>query len=80
MLQSMFYMSWTLDLPGKIIETNADEYDEDSATWYFDVESLTRDRYMMVETRYIRWPVIGIIAGIVVVGLLLFFIIRRRAA
>jgi len=80
MLKSMFSMSWTLSLPGNIVETNADAVQDNSATWYFDVDSLAKDRYMMVHTRYVNWPIIGIIAGVVVVGVGLFilFVVRRR--
>jgi len=77
-LQSMFNMSWTLDLPGKIVETNADKYGDESATWYFDIESLTRDRYLTVHTKYINWAVIGAIVGVIVVGLILFVAVKRR--
>jgi hypothetical protein len=80
MMKSVFNMSWTLDLPGRIVETNADVHDDESATWYFDVESVETGRYMMVHTRYINWVAIGIIAGVILIGVVLFLVIRRRAA
>ena len=78
-LRSMFSMSWTLTMPGEVIETNADAIDGNSATWYFDIDSLEKERYMMVHSRYINWPLVGGIAGVIVVaGFLIGFIVRRR--
>ena len=80
MLSAMFSMSWTLDLPGEIIETNADTYDKDTATWYFDIESLERDRKITIKTKYTNWTSIYIAIGVlvVIVGIITFFIIKRK--
>lgn len=78
MLKGMFNMSWTLTLPGKIVESNADTIEDNSATWYFDIDSLEKDHYMTVHSRYINWPVIGGIVAAIVAGLGIFFFIRAR--
>ena len=80
MIEGMFNMSWTLDLPGDIVETNADTYTEGAATWYFDVESFDSDRKMMIRTKYVNWTAIYIAIGVlvVIVGLITFLIIRRK--
>jgi hypothetical protein len=80
MLEGMFDISWTITLPGNIVESKADIVEGSSATWNFDINSLTSGFYLMVHSQYKNWPVIGgIIAGVVVVlALVAFFFIRRR--
>jgi hypothetical protein len=80
MLEGMLDISWTITLPGKIVESNADTVEGGSATWEFDTSSLASGRYLMVHSQYTNWPVIGgIIAGVVVVlALVVFLIIRKR--
>ncbi len=80
MLEGMFDISWKITLPGKIVESNADFIEGSSATWDFDIDSLTSGRYLMLHSQYTNWPVIGgIIAGVVLVlALVVFFFIRRR--
>jgi len=80
MLEDMFKLSWTFTLPGKITSSNADEVEGNSATWYFDVDSFENDRYLLVQSRYINWPVIaGIGAGVlIIIGLIIFFVVRAR--
>jgi hypothetical protein len=82
MLEGMFDVSWTITLPGKIVESNADFVEGGSATWEFDINSMGSGRYLMVHSQYTNWPVIGgIIAGVVVVlALVAFLVIRRRRA
>ena len=64
MVESMFNISWTFTLPGKITNSNADLVEGNSATWYFDIDTMENDRYLMVQSTYINWPlIIGIIAG-----------------
>ena len=80
MLEGMFDISWTITLPGSVVESNADIVEGSSATWYFDINSLTSGFYLTIQSQYTNWPVIGgIIAGVVVVlALVAFFFIRRR--
>jgi len=82
MLGDMFDFSWTITLPGKIVESNADSVEGSSATWDFDIDSLSSGLNLTVHSQYTNWPVIGgIIAGVVVVLVLAaFFFIRRRRA
>jgi hypothetical protein len=79
MMQEMLSLSWTIDIPGDIIQTNADEHNADSATWYFDISSFENGRTMSLRTRYINWLFIGIIVGVVII-LLFLIIVRRRTA
>jgi hypothetical protein len=80
MLEDMFDFSWTITLPGEIVDSNADTVEGGSATWDFDYDSLTSGLYLTVQSQYTNWPVIGgIIAGaVVVLALVVFFVIKRR--
>lgn len=82
MLGDIFHFSWTITLPGSVVESNADIVEGGSATWVFDFDSLSSGIDMTVQSQYTNWPVIGgIIAGVVVVlALVVFFILRRRRA
>jgi hypothetical protein len=80
-LEDIFDFSWTITLPGKIVESNADIIEGSSATWDFDYDSLISGLNLTVHSQYTNWPVIGgIIGGVVVVLALVaaFFIIRRK--
>lgn len=80
-VKSMFSMSWTITLPGKIIETNADTIEGNSATWYFDINSLEEGHHMMIRTRYINWLVVGILIAVVlaaIVSVVVFLLVRKR--
>jgi hypothetical protein len=77
MLESMFKFSWTVTLPGKIIDTNADLVSGNSATWNFPYSSMGSSRVITLNTRYINWLVIGIIGGSMALIVLLVFILKR---
>ena len=77
MMESMFKFSWTVTLPGKIVETNADEVSGSSATWDLPYSSVSSGRYMMLRSRYINWMIIGIMAGCVVLAVLLVFLLKK---
>jgi len=77
MLESMFKFSWTVTLPGKIIDTNADQVSGNSATWNFPYSSMGSSRSIMMQSRYINWLVIGIIGGSIALIILLVFILKR---
>lgn len=82
-LKAMFSMSWTITLPGQIIETNADTTEGSSATWYFDIDSLAQGRHMMIHTKYVNWPIVGGLIAIVVIAIAstgMFLLIRKRQA
>jgi len=81
LVKNMFSMSWTITLPGKIIETNADNIEENSATWYFDINSLNEGRHIMIRTRYVNWLVVGILIAVVlatIVSVVVFLLVRKR--
>lgn len=82
MLEGMFNISWTITLPGKIVESNADVIEGGSATWNFNLFSSESDQHLTVHSRYINWPAIGgiIAAVVVVVVLVIFLLVRRKAA
>lgn len=82
MLEDMFDISWTITLPGKIVESNADFIEGSSATWDFNYNTLISGRFLTVHSQSTNWPVIGgIIAGVVVVlALVAFLFIRRKRA
>ncbi len=79
--QSMLSLSWTVELPGKILETNADEHTDNTATWHFNLLSFNNDRTLMVRSRNINAGAIGIAAGAVAVclsGSALTIVLRRK--
>jgi hypothetical protein len=82
LLNSMFKMSWTIELPGKIVETNADTHTGNAATWNLTYSSVTKGTPMMIHTRILQWGNIGIAggAGIAVILLLVLFIRKKRPA
>lgn len=80
-VKSMFSMSWTVTLPGKIIETNADTIEGNSATWYFDINSLEEGHHMMIHTRYVNWLIVGGLIAVVltaIVSVVVFLLVRKR--
>ncbi|HEY40603.1 MAG TPA: hypothetical protein G4O18_01945 [Dehalococcoidia bacterium] len=83
MMENMFSISWTITLPGSVVESNASVVEGGTATWDFDFGAISSGIDITVQSQYTNWPVIGgIIAGVVVVLALvaLFFIIRKRRA
>ena len=80
-LQNVFGFSWTITLPGSVVESNADVVEGGTATWDFNFEALSSGIDITAQSQYTNWPVIGgIIAAVVVVLALVvvFFILRRR--
>ncbi len=82
LVNSMFSMAWAITLPGNIVTTNADKIEGDTATWSFTYSSLQKDRYILIESRYINWSaIVGSAAGLFIVVLAAIFIpeyIRAR--
>lgn len=77
LVNSMFGMSWTITLPGEILQTNADVKKDNSATWKFNAQSLQKDRYIMIKSRYIDWALIVIICCGLIAGLWFIMYTRR---
>lgn len=80
LLEDMLNISWTVTLPGNIVESNADTFEGDSAIWYFDIEPLEGDRYLTAYSRETNWAVIGgiIAAVLVVLALVIYLLVRRK--
>ncbi len=80
-LDSMFGLSWSITLPGQITTTNADSYQRDTATYKFNYSSLKNGRQIMVQSRYVDWPLILIVlGGLVAVILVIVYASRPRPA
>jgi hypothetical protein len=82
-LEDIFDLSWTITLPGKIVESNADTIEGSSATWDLDIGAASSGIDLTVQSHYTNWPVIGGIIGgaVAVLALVVFFfifIMRRR--
>ena len=78
LLNSMFKMSWTIELPGKIVETNADTHDSKTATWYFDYSSLSKNHTIMIHSNALQWNNIFLAGGAVLAIILLLVIVLRK--
>jgi len=80
-LDEMFSLSWSITLPGQITTTNADSYQRDTAIYKFNYSSLKNGRQIMVQSKYIDWPLILIvIGGLIVVILIIVFTSRPKPA
>ncbi|MFA5079836.1 MAG: hypothetical protein WC541_10185 [Dehalococcoidia bacterium] len=80
-LDSMFSLTWSITLPGQITATNADSYQRDTATYNFKYSTLKNGRQVMVQSRYVDWPLILIVlGGVVVVVLIIVFATKPKPA
>ncbi len=79
-LNSLFNISWTVNMPGKITESDADETEGGSATWNLDFGTLKTGVALNAESRVMNWAVIagGGAALLVAIGLLIYFVVVRR--
>jgi hypothetical protein len=79
---SMFNFHWSVTVPGTIVSTNADKKEGNTATWNFSLTSLESDRYMIIEARYINWPVIiggaSVLIVIIAAAIFLPLYLRRK--
>ena len=80
LLKDMFTMSWTVNMPGAIKSSNADSVNGSSATWNFDITTLSEGGVMTAEVRVINWSFIGGAAAFIVILAVLGVIFTRRRA
>jgi hypothetical protein len=78
LMKDMFTMSWTVNMPGEIKTANADAVAGSSATWNFDITTLSQGGVMTAEVRVINWAFIGGLAAFIVILAALGFIFSRR--
>lgn len=80
LVRSMFKMTWTINLPGEVVETNADGATKTGGTWEFGLDHIQEGREMILVSRERRnlTPFIG--GGFVLLGLVGFgtFYLRGR--
>ncbi|HET6267586.1 MAG TPA: zinc ribbon domain-containing protein [Acidobacteriota bacterium] len=73
----------TVDMPGKIVESNADEIVANTATWTLRLQDLSETRTFRVRSaewnRWIVIPLALILAGILLMALVIF-VVEKRAA
>ena len=81
LMNSMFKMSWTIELPGQIVETNADTHTGNAATWNLTYSSVTKGTPMTIHSRVLQWGNIAIAggAGLAVILLAVLLILKNRA-
>jgi hypothetical protein len=80
-LDSMFGLTWSITLPGQITSSNADSFQRDTATYNFKFSTLKNGRQVLVQSRYVDWPLILIVlGGLVVVILIIVFATKPKAA
>lgn len=77
----IFKVSWSITLPGEIVETNADSKTATTATWNFGFDTLAKEREMVVKSRETNWVTIGGAAAVaaVIVVVVVILLLRRRA-
>ncbi|MDV2989052.1 MAG: hypothetical protein P3T54_02670 [Dehalogenimonas sp.] len=79
LLKNMFSISWTVNMPGKITAANADIINGSSATWNFDVVSMSEGVVMTADVRVINWAIIsGLAAFAIIIAILSLIFVRRR--
>jgi hypothetical protein len=79
MLKNMFTMSWTVNMPGEITSSNAEVVSGSSATWNFDVDTLSQGGMMTAEVRVIHWAVVaGLAAFVLILAIASLMFFRRR--
>lgn len=76
-LDSMFGLSWSITLPGQITATNADSYQRDTATYNFNYSSLKNGHQIMVQSRYVDWPLMLIVLGGLIVVILIIVLTSK---
>lgn len=65
----MVSVTYKLTVPGRILESNADELNDkkDTATWFFTVDDIERGRSISVFARYVNWRLIAILGVILII-------------
>ena len=85
-LEDFLSVSWTITMPGDIVDSNADIVEGNSATWELGIPGLGTDTRMAVQSRATNWPLIAGLSAVaavllgLVIFLTIFFITRRGAA
>lgn len=79
LLKNIFTMSWTVNMPGEITNSNADVVNGSTATWDFDVDTLSQGGVMTADVRVINWVIIsGLATFVIILAILSLIFIRRR--
>jgi hypothetical protein len=78
LIRSAFKLSWAVNLPGELIETNADSRTKNGGTWEIGYDGLTKGVDMRISSRERKdlTPFIG--GGVVVLGMVGFGVAWRR--
>lgn len=80
-LMDIFKVSWSITLPGEIVETNADTKTATTATWNFTFDTISKAREMVVRSQETNWVYIGAgaVVAVLIIALVIFLLLRRRA-
>lgn len=80
MIETMFRMSVSITLPGKVVDSNADNVQGDTATWYYTYKGLRSERRLLVRSERTLWANIALTAvgGVVGLALIAFCAFRLR--
>lgn len=71
-IETMFWGSISITLPGKIVESNADKVQDNTATWHYTYKSLKSEHQLWVRSERILWGNIALAGGGGIFGLALF--------
>jgi hypothetical protein len=73
-------LRWLVLMPGKIVESNADEITDNEAVWVLTLTEYGTSRSFTARSEYWNTPIIVLLSVVVFAGLaLLFFANRKRA-
>jgi LPXTG-motif cell wall-anchored protein len=71
--------SWTINMPGTIIDTNANEIIGNSATWDIDEENISQGVPFIIVSTSAYWPgIAGVMCGMILIVALLLIKKRRK--
>ena len=80
-LNQIFNISWTVNMPGEIAESNADTVDGDAATWNLEFTDLNTGVTLTAESRLMNWAAIYGVSAVLAMALIavILLLLRRRA-
>jgi len=80
MVAGTFTVGHKVTVPGKIVDTNAQSIEGNTAKWFYSLLDLEKQRRLQVSSRYIDAMAIGVAAGLLALVVVYAAVRARRAA